>query len=427
MRTFVMALLGGMLGFSGRAALPELVLPQGAGVNIHFVTGHEKDLDLIAAAGFKWVRMDFGWGGIERQTNRYDWAGYDELLANLEKRGLQALFILDYSNPLYEETITSRDPITGGTHQTTASPRKPESVAAFARWAGAAAKRYAGRAVVWEIWNEPNIHFWAPNPKVEDYTTLAKATCKSIKTSNPAAQIVAPATSGFPWDFLEAFFKSGILEDLDGVSVHPYRDYKQGPETAAKDYQKLRALIDRYAPPAKAGRLPILSGEWGYATHDKGLSLETQAAFAVRQQLANLLNGIPLSIWYDWKNDGPDPKEREHNFGIVQADLAPKPAYQAIQTLTKELSGYRVAARLPLPGDQVYALACTNFAGQKKLAAWTAGEPGTVHLQLDRGRADSARIVSGSGQDLPVVVHEGRLELNLTALPLYVTIGAGKE
>ena len=37
-----------------------------AGVNIHFVTGHEKDLDLIAAAGFKFIRMDFGWQGTER-------------------------------------------------------------------------------------------------------------------------------------------------------------------------------------------------------------------------------------------------------------------------------------------------------------------------------------------------------------------------
>ncbi len=35
------------------ADLPELVLPQGVGVNIHFTRGHERDLDLIAAAGFK--------------------------------------------------------------------------------------------------------------------------------------------------------------------------------------------------------------------------------------------------------------------------------------------------------------------------------------------------------------------------------------
>jgi len=38
------------------ADLPELVLPQGVGVNIHFTRGHERDLDLIAAAGCKFIR-----------------------------------------------------------------------------------------------------------------------------------------------------------------------------------------------------------------------------------------------------------------------------------------------------------------------------------------------------------------------------------
>ncbi len=39
--------------------LPELKIPEGVGVNIHFTAGHGRDLDMIAAAGFKWVREDF--------------------------------------------------------------------------------------------------------------------------------------------------------------------------------------------------------------------------------------------------------------------------------------------------------------------------------------------------------------------------------
>ena len=122
---------------AGRAEIPEPVLPAGVGVNIHFVTGHEKDLDLIAAAGFKFVRMDFGWEAIETSKGEYNWAGYEELLTNLEKRGLRAIFILDYSHRLYEETATSPNPITGATHKTTASPQHPASIAAFASWAAA--------------------------------------------------------------------------------------------------------------------------------------------------------------------------------------------------------------------------------------------------------------------------------------------------
>ena len=144
--------------------LPRLTVPEGVGVNIHFTRGHEQDLDLIAAAGFKVARMDFGWAGIERAKGQYDWSAYDELTANLAKRGLRALYILDYSNPLYEESVVTRNPVSGEEHRDTASPQHPESVAAFARWAAAAAERYRGRRVIWEIWNEPNITFWKPKP-----------------------------------------------------------------------------------------------------------------------------------------------------------------------------------------------------------------------------------------------------------------------
>ena len=410
---------------SGGAEIPDPVLPAGVGVNIHFVTGQEKDLDLIAAAGFRFVRMDFAWEAIETSKGEYNWAGYEELLANLEKRGLRAIFILDYSHRLYEETATSPNPITGESHKATASPQHPASIAAFARWAAASAKHFQGRHVLWEIWNEPNISFWSPKPDAQQYTTLALAACKAIREAEPRATIIGPASSEFPWEFLETFLKSGVLEYLDAVSVHPYRDPNHPPETAAADYQKLRALIARYAPTTKQGRIPILSGEWGYSTWKRGVTLETQAAFAARQQLFNLLNGVPLSIWYDWKNDGTDPNENEDNFGTVLPDLAPKPAYVAIQTLTRELSGYRVVRRLALPSDKDYALLCQNPAGGKKLAAWTLGEPHPVSLEISFPGATQPAVVSAKGERLTPKFEAGRLSLELGPAPQYVTLGEG--
>ena len=164
-------------------------------------------------------------------------------------------------------------------------------MAAFARWAAAAAVHFRGRHVVWEIYNEPNGDFWRPKPDAAEYTTLALATARAIREAEPSATIIAPAMSGFDWKYMESFLQSGVLEFLDGVSVHPYRAPNQPPETAAADYKRLRELIDRFAPASKRGKIPILSGEWGYASNTKGVSLETQAAFAVRQQLCNLLNG----------------------------------------------------------------------------------------------------------------------------------------
>jgi len=407
MKTICRIFLSFLIPFVVNASeIPDAAIPNGVGVNIHFVTGHEQDLDLIAAAGFKFVRMDFAWTAIEIQKGKYDWSEYDQLMANLDKRGIRALFILDYSHHLYEEEVTSPHPITGATHRTTASPQHPESIAAFARWAAESAKHFHGRHVIWEIWNEPNGHFWAPKPDAPQYSALAIATAKAIREAEPQATIVGPASSGFPWEYLETFLKSGVLEYLDAVSVHPYRKPKQSPETAAADYKKLRDLIARYAATNRTN-IPILSGEWGYSTHRKGVTLETQANFAVRQQLSNLLNGIPLSIWYDWKNDGDDPAENEHNFGTVISDLKPKPAYEAIQKLTQELAGYRVEQRVPTADESDYVLMCVNAAGERKVAAWTTGTPHSAPIAISsRAAGRFAKVVQ------------------LTPIPQYIGVGA---
>jgi hypothetical protein len=405
------------------AEIPDLVLPAGVGVNIHFTRGHERDLDLIAAAGFKFIRMDFSWGATEQNKGSYDWSEYDELTANLERRGIRAYYIFDYSSPLYEETAASKNPISGHEEKALASPQHPASVEAFARWAAAAAKHFHGRHVVWEIWNEPNIFFWQPKPDVNQYTALALATAKAVRAADPPATIFAPATSEFPWPFLESFLKSGALEFLDGVSVHPYRPPSRPPETAAEDFQKLRGLIATNAPSQPKKSIPIISGEWGYSSNAKGVSLENQAAFLVRQQLSNLLNGVPISIWYDWKNDGDDPNENEHNFGTVSPSLEPKPAYTAVKTLTHELGGFRIAGRYHAVSQDDFVLILTNAPGETKLAAWTLGQPHPITFHLKPSTAKEIILVNGASQESKEVINNNQFALPLDGTPRYVRLG----
>lgn len=410
-----------LLPLALRAQIPEPVLPAGAGVNIHFITGHESDLDGIAAAGFRFVRMDFFWERTETKRGEYVWSGYEELLANLDKRGLRALFILDYSNPLHEEAIVSPHPITGRPVKGLASPRQPKSIAAFVRWAAAAAQHFYGRRVIWEIWNEPNGNFWRPRPDVRQYTALALAAGKAIRGADPAATLIGPAISGFDPAFMEAFLRSGVLEYLDGVSVHPYRSAP--PETAAGEYRMLREQIERYAPPAKKNKIPILSGEWGYSSDGKDVSQERQAAYLVRQQLFNLLSGVPLSIWYDWKNDGPDPQEREQNFGTVTPELALKPAYLAVQTLTRELAGFRIVVRHNTGHEEDFVLVLSDATGQTKLAAWTMIEPRSVTLEVESGLRTSVAVTGMLGERREANTRSQSLTLELGPEPQYVGLG----
>jgi hypothetical protein len=167
--------------------------------------------------------------------------------------------------------------------------------------------------------------------------------------------------------------------------VHPYRDPRMPPETAASDYKKLRELIARYAPPEKKN-MPILSGEWGYSTHTHGVSLEEQAAYIVRQQLSNLLNGVPLSIWYDWKNDGLDRNENEHNFGTVSYDLKPKPAYIELRNMVRELNGYKLERRLDQKDDKDFVLLFSS-GKKRKIAAWTTVAPHAIEIKYTGKKA----------------------------------------
>jgi hypothetical protein len=137
-------------------------------------------------------------------------------------------------------------------------------------------------------------------------------------------------------------------------------------------------------------------------------------------QLANLLAGVPLSIWYDWKDDGPDPAEREHNFGTVRQDLRPKPAYVAARTLTRELAGYRIARRLEVGGEKDYLLLLRDGAGRRKLAAWTLGEPHAVTLGGDLVPAGKLTGTTVTGEPFAPKVADKKLVLELTAGPRYV-------
>ena len=258
----------------------------------------------------------FRWASIEKTKSVYDFSAYDSLLAGLTARHIKPLFILDYGNDLYQK----------------GSPRAPEARAAFARFAAASVRHYRGQTILREIWNEPNGGFWSPQANVQEYGALALATARAIRAADPHATVIAPGTSGLPMDFMESLFRQGLLRDIDAVSFHPYRG--SSPETAAADYQALRLLIHRYAPAGK--EIPLVSSEWGYTVVN--VSEQQQAQYLARQWLSNLAEGIRLSIWYDWHDDGTDPKNGEHNFGTVRNDYAPKPAFLAAQTLIQSLA-----------------------------------------------------------------------------------------
>lgn len=378
--------------------LPGRVIPEPLGVNIHFTQAEPGEADLLAAGGFRFVRMDLFWHTIEREIpGRYDFSAYDSLVETMAARNIRIVFILDYGNDLYGG---------GNAHHFDAGR------AAFARFAAAAARHYRGKGIIWEIWNEPNLErFWHGPPDPVYYNKVASEVITAIRQVDPTALIIGPATAGFPWEYLQTLADLGLFNKLDAVSVHPYRS--NAPETAWEDYARLRGILDRASPNRK---IPIITSEWGYSTVAGGPTEEEQAQYAARQALAHLAYDVDLNIWYDWRNDGDDPNEIEFNFGLVRRDLAPKPAYTAMKTLVATLRGYAFQRRIPLDGPTEFGLLFRND-GRAALALWTNGEPRTVSLPVP---CDEVTVVEMNGKRSAVAVTEGQLQLRLEGAPRYV-------
>ena len=147
----------GIIKFDATGAI-QLMNP--LGVNIHFTDPPPGEVPMLAAAGVRWVRMDFKWSVTEPTRGQYDFSVYDRLVTALEANHLRALFILDYANPLYDRNL---------------SPASEEARQAFASWAAAAVTHFRSHGFLWEIYNEPNA-FWQPHPDTDAYIKLALAT-----------------------------------------------------------------------------------------------------------------------------------------------------------------------------------------------------------------------------------------------------------
>jgi hypothetical protein len=157
---------------------------------------------------------------------------------------------------------------------------------------------------------------------------------------------------------------AGGLELADVLSIHPgsfpkapefwegwrgwvFRSQVQDSLAAARRHGHQRVWItETYAP-----NMPIRSG----------LDLRTSADYLVRTYLCAIALGVQVTEWYQfqdgmWFAARPNPRDVEHNFGIVYSDLTPKPAYVAYGALTEQLEGATYQGRLELGAEDLYGV-----------------------------------------------------------------------
>lgn len=314
------------------------------GVNLRL--DEAADIPQVAEAGFQAVRTDLFWNMVETEPGRYDFSRFDPFLDSLARHGLRPLLILDYGHPHYD----------GGE-----APRSPEARAAFARFAAAAARRYAGRGIVWEIWNEPNLPgFWPPRPDANAYVALVAETAPALRAADPSGTVAGLSLGGCVWDrdFVRDAFAAGLLRHVDAVSLHLY----PAPDAAAAAtyFEELRTQMR-----AAGHERPILCTEMGSQTHDESRQWDYLSSMTE----ANVRSGLPLTIWYSFRDD------EEGHFGMVDRRgrrklafylprLLPQPDASAGQAAHASTTGSSISrpapARRPAPTDRPSAPTCSD-------------------------------------------------------------------
>jgi hypothetical protein len=315
---------------------------------------------VAAQAGVKWSREDFAWRRIERRPGVYDFRYYDELVATARRHGISIYGLLMGWGPGVK-------------------PYSPEGLDAFCRWTAIVVDRYRRDVRHWEVWNEPNIFFWQ-GPK-DLYAELLQRAHAAIKKANADALVLGCSTAGIDRKFVQRVLELGAPFDI--LTVHPYRTTLDD-RVFVTDLKRAADLVRR--PDGR--RREVWITEMGWTTNVPHNSLtqdfqpvtqRRQAELLARTYLDAIASGVAPNIsWYDFRDDGTDPTNFEHNLGIVSREFTPKPAYRALATMTQLLRGTRPADP-PTLGPDVIAYRFQDAGGKRAVCAfWSLEAEQTV-------------------------------------------------
>eukprot|EP01084_Bolivina_argentea_P057876 105695_1 len=386
--------------------------------NIHFTNPLPGVLNQVRTS-YSIARMDLTWSKIEKQIGKYDFTEYDILIHSLcnntqtpPYQPITPYLIFDYANPLY---------------QSDKAPSTSEAITAFVNFVIACVTRYQKQGIIFELWNEPNLEYsWKPYPNATAYAVLATNVGYAFKSQFPQELLIGPATFKLDIPYIQEIFEynnSEILQYFDAISVHPYRIGE--PESVIDRYIELKNLIAEYQNSSQNQKqIPIISGEWGWSTcfdnktqtfipcigsAPTGIaSYLDQAKYLIRQWVINDYMKVPVSIFYDYKNDGNDPLFGEDNFGTVEYEYQnetipyiPKLAFHAAkwyQQYINDIWGYESIER-------VVNVTCNNCKQNDVyiIAYVTKGEAAGIvfiawYARQDVTNGINATFTLGSGQ-----------------------------
>jgi len=332
----------------------------------------EKSLQMIADAGFHWIRQGFPWEDIEIHSRgdfvdrRNDpagidaWAKYDHIVGLAGRYDLEIIACLS-NPPAWTRALTD----TIGAHA------PPDDLADWGDYVAAVVSRYRGRVRYYQLWNEPNIYpEWGEQPvDPEGYTRLLCEGYRRAKQANPEAVIIggalAPTVSLNPgpgpgtglndFVFLQRMYDAGAADCFDILSVNDYILWS-GPTD-----HRMQPLNINFARPVYIRDIMVANGDaakpvWisemnsNAVPNDPNIqdwirfgqvTPEQQARYAVLAYQRAMEEWPWMSVvnfWFFKRASDAEQNQSWYYFRMVEPDFSPLPVYEAMCEYTANLT-----------------------------------------------------------------------------------------
>jgi xylan 1,4-beta-xylosidase len=373
---------------------------------------YRKDLDAVRdATGFSYIRFhgifDHDVGMVNRDPDgsiRYNFSYIDQIYDGLLEHGVKPFIELGFMPP--ELTSDPNELQEFWYHPNRAPPKNyaewDAMITAFARHLIA---RYGIDEVAswyFEVWNEPNIGFWAGEPKQSTYYTLYDHTARALKAVNPRLRVGGPATAQGAWatDFLAHTKKNNV--PVDFLSTHVYGDDTAQNVFHSDEHIPRRDMVCRTVDKVHKEilaspypQMPLVFSE--YNASYANLPNVTDTVF-MGPWMANTIRECAgkiqiMSYWSFsdvFEEQGIVRNPFYGGFGLIAARRIPKPAFNAFAMLHKlgdrQLKSDSDSALVTRRDDGTVVLALWNYAPPVgDTASYTPGKPrGTNrHFSVD--------------------------------------------
>ncbi|MBZ0278874.1 MAG: cellulase family glycosylhydrolase [Anaerolineae bacterium] len=328
-------------------------------------------LDWVRLMVFSHVKQIFPWEVLEPKRGEWNFSRADELVGEVEQRGLKLVVRLTDAPEWSHPSMT-------GVKDTDYLDAPPDHLEDFGTYCGTLAARYPGRIAAYEVWNEPNLaREWGGRPpNAANYVDLLRVCSAAIRQADPQAIIISAGLAptgtytaeATPDDmYFQAMYDAGFQQYVDAVGLHApgYAAPHIGPDEAqAKGSQRFfsfRRVEDMrkimVANGDAAHQVAIL--EFGWTTDTAGYNPSyswyavdeaTQARYVVEayQYAAEHWRpwvGLMTVIYID--DPAWTPQDEEYWWGITTAEGIVRPAFIELANMAKYCGDRGIPARAP--------------------------------------------------------------------------------